>query len=209
MAVGGPVTTVTTMTPKARPSGPARGPKTHPGPSADPAPAPDLRHAALAVVLSLLVLPLAGCVQPGADDGGGGEDTVIPDYREAKSGCGTGDEFNPRVGRILRPNTSRRTWCWENGNASAEGQVVFYMRWIREQGQGTFELTIWDGANETFYHQKGPAPNFACWDPNTGGKMAPPGNWTVDMRWWNATGWPTLNLEKGHHDADEWGCTGF
>lgn len=158
------------------------------------------------VAACLLVAALGGCIAPDAiDDGKDPEGPPPGQPREA--GCAVGWTYNWSRGFLPKGNgseghTGEDTDCWRNGNVSGNGSATFRYYAVRERGRGSWALEIRDGRDEVFLSREfGPAPNLACDDE---GRLAAPGNWTVDVAWWNATGFVQVRVDMEHQG--DWRC---
>lgn len=152
----------------------------------------------MAVAAWLVVLPLAGCASPPADGGDGGGP---PPPAPPPDACSTGDRVQWAAG-FRTPRSGSERLCWRNANASSNGTPPFTFVALRDGGEGEWWVTVRDGADETFLDLAfGPGRNYRCDDD---GRPAVPGNWTIDVRYRNATGNPTLRIDVG--EPDDWQC---
>lgn len=157
------------------------------------------RSRTVAVALWLLALPLAGCAGP-ADDPGAGDRPDLGPAPEPTS-CSTGNRTQ-WAGGFQEPHTDRVRLCWRNGNATTGDSSPFYFVALRDRGQGFWAVTVRDGAGDTFLDLEfGPGRNYECDDQ---GRRATPGNWSIDVRYWNVTGNPTLRIDAD--EPDDWQC---
>lgn len=161
------------------------------------------------VAAFVVVAALGGCVAPDpVVDDDDDDDDGPPPAQPREDGCAVGWTYNWSRGFLPKgPNgsqghTGEDTDCWRNGNVSGNGSAKVRYFAIRERGRGSWGLEIRDGADDVFLSREfGPAPNVVCDDE---GRWATPGNWTIDVAWWNATGFVQIRLDMKHHG--DWNC---
>lgn len=155
-----------------------------------------MRLAHVTVVVVLLSIGLAGCMEPITDDGGppandtDGDDDGIPDPGED---CWPGPTRNYDWGPVFMPkpdasgHNGSRAHCYDNGAVTNKSEARFYFVFaLTRSSQGTWNVTVHQDNGEVFYRASLSGPQEVhC---NAEGKVAPTGNWTIEHEYHDLIG---------------------